>query len=416
MEKFKFIGAPSDAERLQKNQQAVLTGRAAFVKLYKKGEVAKDYDGYLRQTKIALRGTKNSMVSYINKSVAANLGNKQVLISTYALMKYFTSEVLRRKIKEPVIFLYVYKLFDIDGRCREINVEHFAFKNGKLEVLSESLGLSEGLFQQHFMKKLDDSRTGDYVDSQVFVYSAEPLKFNIEASYVTVKGNEPFELSTNVLKKTSDEWFGRFVTDSIIGGEKKGTVIPIKEVFLPVSLSVICVAGLFGYAEMKESEFKSLQKKYHAFEQQVDGLPDQGLLKQWDDRRLFWNEMASKPNPVIVQRDVIGSLSMVSKSDPSLGLNLERMEVKMTTPLIVQEQEFNVELELAVLPSIYDTPEEQASRVASMFTQALGTKLKGHLDVWDDIVSRTINGKRFNIVKIYFNHIESNKAQKGEQL
>lgn len=403
----KIVSNVIDTENIKKSDIVVLTGSSAFVTLIEKGDLAEQYNGYVKQNPISVLGTKKMMVCYINEQVARTLGRRELIVGGHVLQRFFNGEVKKRKKNSVSMFVYLHKILSDDGSVRGINAEVWGYKGHKLDFIEVRMNLTVEVFGQQLIRMFGDLRKAEYADADVVIYSnGDVPTVVLELGNIQAKGNEPFECSSSKAGSFFDRKIGRFRGDKVVFDVERMGGFSWKGLVLPLAMTVMMVIAIPFYNGIKEEEFVKLQKIYQEYESQVDGLPDQGLLEMWEARRLFWNELTQKRKPVTIMGDVIISLTKMADSETGEGITLERLDVRLSSPIVVEDSEFNVELEIGVRPSSWLTAEEQASEMARLFTEAMGRNISGNVEIWDDVVTRTIKGKKYHIVKIYFNHVE----------
>lgn len=407
----KLISSISEIQNVAKNETCVLTGTAAFVKVFDKVEDIKSYPGYIKQKPVSkqkligFNRTKKVLVAYVHEQVAKSIDGTPPLVAGFVLERYFQKEIKNYKQHHSVMFVYVRKQL-LESAYTNLSVEVWGFVDGELSAIDTRMNLNADMFDQQLHRYLNDLRSGTFADAQVVLISPEQAlsKLVTENYYVQVLNDDPLQAPSSKLAFIYEQKLGRFRAEPIQLSEDGWSKNGWQDLMVPLIFSGITLSLPFAYSMFKESEFVNLQTRYRSFEAQAGGLPDQGLLASWENKRLYWNHLTKKADPVQIQSNVVAGLTRVNKRKPGYGVTLERLDIRLSEPILISKNTFNVELEVGIKPNTWFTPEEQAAQFAKHLTSAMGNHITGAVDIWDDIVKRTIKGNEYIVLTIYMNH------------
>jgi hypothetical protein len=72
-----------------------------------------------------------------------------------------------------------------------------------------------------------------------------------------------------------------------------------------------------------------------------------------------------------------------------------------STPFELNGKTYNASIEVGLLAQAGVTAEEQTARFAAKLTESLGDKVVGTVDVWDDVITRKVQGSDYYFARFY---------------
>ncbi len=360
----------------------LLLGHACLGDLKSASEPPFSDSAYIRQPSVAIPKTKQTLTCYVSQSVFETVGSRRdVLLAPYVLYSTFRSRAPRNQVT-----LFACVIQDKGVAYTEI----FGFKGQLLTLHSSKIGFDISMLQLH--------RQQDFRDAVVHVFAHN---FNTEGfrwpEYVTVHAASPF-----IERKGLVAAFERLTklkrqrlvdaSNSLLHGEFKQALMPAA-----ITLAALCVVPVVS--AVKQAEFDSIKQKYHDVASEHGALPEQSELRMWESRSRFVGSVDSAVSTTSIVTELLQALSRTSRLTGPVAF--ERLDMNGSTPFELNGKTYNASIEVGLLAQAGVTAEEQTARFAAKLTESLGDKVVGTVDVWDDVITRKVQGSDYYFARFY---------------
>ena len=382
----------SKLETLDKTNRKylVLAGNLAFSRIYNTTAEIEVIPNFILQQPLQING--GVLACYVPVDVISMLDTgkrkRPIYIASHSNYRVAKSNV--SKTGKSIAFFFQKGADDI----------HYAasiwfFNKSKIVKLEEKVNIPSGdMFNFHASQLINENTKGEWLEASVIIYGDYH-----DVQNLAIESNQNIVISQKKL----------FCVDGVINNFDK--LEPIltsdykennsqKTILITVASTFMFVAIYFGtiFFENVEKNNFTLQKKLYATKsaQQYKNFTPSDL-ELWHQRKLFAEERNNKLLSTDIMEAYLKALSYVNRKTPIM---IDRIEINQTDLFRENGNKYNTKFVLGIKQVSQDI-EFDITNALGIFAYSMGGLLASDVEVWDSIITKTVNGEDYSFIVFY---------------